>query len=90
MTNLDKTFDVSRNAEDYEVTAHLRRRMDERTMIHTDIIGEAIEEGDIVEIQHESEGRHNAVIEHDWLQSTFKVIVGVEDPKVQTAWEVTE
>jgi hypothetical protein len=88
MSKLDKSFELSRDASDYEITIHCRRRMDERPMLDFDIIGEAIEDGEVVEFQQAEGGLHNAVIEYDWLQSTFKVIVGVEDPKVQTAWEV--
>jgi hypothetical protein len=88
MSKLDKSFELSREASDYEITAHLRRRMDERPVLEADIIAEAIEDGEVIEFNRSDDGRHNAVIEYDWLQSTFKVIVGVEDPKVQTAWEV--
>lgn len=91
MTKLSKDFDVSRNPSDYEITAHLRRRVDERVMVDFDIIAEAIEDGELIEItenQDEGDSRHNAVIHYDWCFSSFEVVVGVEDRKVQTAVEI--
>jgi hypothetical protein len=93
MTSLEKSFDVSRNPSDYEPTAHCRRRVDERVMVDYDIITEAIEDGDIKRVDEERvddyEGsvRRTAKIEYDWCLSTFEVVVGVDDPKVVTAYE---
>jgi len=87
MTKLEKRFELSRDPSDYEVTAHLRRRINERPMLDYDIIGEAIEDGELTEI-HEEEDRHSAILRYEWLNSTFKVVVGVEDPKVETAHEI--
>lgn len=86
---LDVDFDISRNFEDYEGTRHLRRRMKERVMLDTNIIQEAIEDGEVVEVADNSyEGRNTVVFELQWLSSTFRVVTFMEDRKVHTAYEV--
>jgi len=88
MADLEKEFDISREPSDYEPTAHIRRRVDERTMVDYDIIGEAIEDGEVTDVQPNDKGNNDAVIHYDWLNSTFKVVVSIEDQVIETAHEV--
>jgi hypothetical protein len=85
---LEQGFELSRDPSDYEATAHLRRRIDERPMVDYDIIGEAIEDGEVQRVESEGKDRHSAVLRYEWLQSTFEVVIGIEEPKVQTAVEI--
>jgi len=88
---LEKSFDLSRDPSEYRKADHLHRRMSEvdRKVIDNDMMAEAIEEGEVVDVNDNDGGRTNAVIRHQWLMTTFEVVVGVEDPVIQTAYEGT-
>jgi len=88
MTDLEQTFDISRNPSDYRPSNHVFQRKKERRMIDYDIIGEAIEDGDVVEVDQNDNGKHDAVIHYDWLNSTFRVVVGIEECIVESAYEI--
>lgn len=87
MTKLEKSFDLSRDPSDYKVTAHLRRRIDERTMVDYDIIGEAIEEGEVTDVD-DVQRNPSVTVKYDWLQSTFEIELDPIEGKVKTAYEV--
>ena len=84
MTKLEQEFEISRKASDYEATAHLRRRLDERPMLSYDIIGETIEDGDIVDVD-DIQRNPSVTVRYDWLQSTFEVELDPIEGKVKTA-----
>lgn len=88
---LEASFEINRTPSDYEPTTHFIQRMKERDMIEEDMVCEAIEDGEIVDLNvnvEEDDDRRNAVLRHQWLMTTLEVVVGVEDLVVQTAYEV--
>ena len=87
MTKLEESFEISRKASDYEVTAHLRRRLDERPMVDYEIIGETIEEGEVVDVD-DVQRNPSVTVRYDWLQITVEVEVDPIEGKVKTAYEV--
>lgn len=85
MTKLEREFDISRDPEDYSPTIHYEEAKRNRTMVEDDVVTEAIEEGEVVKVD---EGGTSATLRHDWLMATFEVVIGVNDRKIQTAYEV--
>ena len=88
MTDLEREFDISRDPSDYRPSNHVFQRKKERRMVDYDIISEAIEGGEVVEVDRNDSGKHDAVIHYDWLNSTFRVVVGVEERIVESAYEI--
>lgn len=86
---LEVSFDLSRDPSDYEASRHLIQRMRERDFLEADIITEAIEDGEVVEVDENKGGSDEAVkLRYDWLQSTFEVVLCPTEGVVQTAYEV--
>lgn len=83
MTNLERSFDISRNPEDYEASDHLIQRIREREFLEADVVTEVIEGGSIVDADDDG-----ITLQGDWLFSTFEVVVAPKDGVVQTAYEV--
>lgn len=86
---LEDSFDLSRSPSDYEASTHLIQRIKERKMLEADIVTEAIEEGEVIEVDSNEGGSDEAVkLRYDWLQSTFEVVLCPTEGVVQTAYEV--
>lgn len=88
---LEATFDLSRDPSNYEASTHLIRRMKERPCLEADVVTEAIEDGEVVEVDENKGGSDEAVkLRYDWLQTTFEVVVCPTEGVVQTAYEVAD
>lgn len=83
MTKLDKSFELDRNPSNYEASTHLFQRMKQRDFLEADIVTEAIEEGSVQRTDEDG-----VVLRHQWLRSTFEVVVAPKDKVIQTAYEV--
>lgn len=89
MTKLDRDFEVSRDASEYEPKLHLLQRLregGERKVLEYEMIAEAIEEGEVIEQRTKEE----VVINHQWLMTELNVVVNYHDKVIETAYEVTE
>lgn len=83
---LERNFDLSRDPSDYEASDHLNQRLrsgGERTVVDYDMVAEAIEEGEVERVDD-----NGTVLRHEWLMTTFEVVISRIDGKVQTAYEV--
>jgi hypothetical protein len=87
---LEASFDLSRDPSDYSKTRHYRKRTKDRTMVEDDVVSEAIEEGEPVKVDSNDEGAEGKAVtlRHDWLFSTFEVVVNPEAGHIKTAYEV--
>ena len=83
MTKLEANFEIDRDPSNYEASTHLIQRMRQRDLIEADIVTEAIEEGTV-----ERTDEDGIVLRHQWLRSTFEVVVAPKDKVIQTAYEV--
>lgn len=86
MTKLNESFEMSREASEYEARLHLLQRLrdgGQRTVIEMEMIAEAIEDGEVVEIDD-----NEAIINHQWLMTEFNVVVDIKAKEIETAYEV--
>lgn len=85
----EATFDLPRNPKEYSPSDHFLQRRNERTMVDFDIIAEAIEEGEVIEVtEGDEEEGPDVCLRHEWLNSTFKVVVAPKDKLVESAYEI--
>lgn len=89
MTKLEQRFNISRDPKDYRRTKHYLHRLSQRKVIEEDMVTEAIEEGEVIEVKPDEDwGGKVAVIQHRWLNTTFKVVVNITKGAAKTTYEV--
>lgn len=91
MRDLSKSFDIDRDPSGYDASTHLLQQLreDDRKVIDGEMITEAIEEGSVVKADGNEGGSDEALtLRHQWLMTTFEVVICPSDRVIQTAYEV--
>jgi hypothetical protein len=89
MSKLDKSFDICRDPSKYEQSDHFRQKLKDRKVLDREMVAEAIEEGSVVKTDENLGGTDEALtLRHQWLMTTFEVVICPNDKLIKSAWEV--